>query len=144
LETILFLIIVGILSSIFGKGKGKRKPTRTKPFTANNSDDFRTLFDNKVSNDHPKNAEQVSTGQRVSQEINFQDIEKKYQQVKQNPDPGRSGKSNSNATTKIAVKYEQEDIFSENIDEKTFINGIIWSEILGEPRAKRPYSPKKG
>jgi hypothetical protein len=144
LETILFLIIVGILSSIFGKGKGKRKPTRTKPFTANNFDDFRTLFDKQVSDDHPKNVEQVSTGQRVSQEINLQDIEKKYQQVKQNSDPVRIGKSNSHSTTKIALKSEQEDIFSENIDDKTFINGIIWSEILGEPRAKRPYFPKKG
>lgn len=48
LETILFLIIVGILSSIFGKAKGKPNPGRTKPFTAKRFDDFRTMVEQQM------------------------------------------------------------------------------------------------
>jgi hypothetical protein len=38
---------------------------------------------------------------------------------------------------------ESDNIPFEKPDEKAIVNGIIWAEILGEPRAKKPYFPRK-
>lgn len=138
METILFLIIAGILSTIFRKAKGKEKPGRTKPFTAKSFDDIRTLFEQPKIN-VPKNTEQMTTGQPVNNISSRKTIEEKYQQVKKEHDV--------NPISEIYLhsidKSEQVQVLTDEPDEKTLINGIIWAEILGPPRAKRPYSAKK-
>jgi hypothetical protein len=141
LETILFLIIVGILSSIFGKAKGKSNPGRTKPFTAKRFDDLRTMVEQQMGS-IPKKTGQISVGQAVTQDSNFQDIEEKYQEIKQ-PDINRMQISQTEPPKVTRIEVESNDVSFERPDEKTIINGIIWGEILGEPRAKKPYFSKK-
>jgi hypothetical protein len=140
LETIIFLIIAGIFSTIFSKAKGNNGQ-KNKPFTANRFDDVRTLFESQTTESEqlaiPK---MVSRGQQVLQEVNLQDIEKKYQQMKQESEPSRvSRKDSHNRMNKPRPKIQVEEIVSVSPDKNTVINGIIWSEILGEPRSKRPY-----
>ncbi len=143
METIIFIIIAGIFSTIISKAKGNSTP-KNKPFTANRFDDVRTLFETQVA--EPKQldtSEKVSRGQQVLQEVNLQDIEKKYQQMKQVSEPSRVSRDDSqNRMNKPRPKLEVEGIVSGPPDKNTVINGIIWSEILGEPRSKRPYSAK--
>jgi hypothetical protein len=143
LETIIFLIIVGILSSIFGKGKGKNNPGRTKPFSGKGFDDFRKMVELQMEN-KPGKTGQISTGQPVKQDMDIQlvSIEEKYQELKQRPVVDRSLMSKSRKETSKNV-VESDDITIERPDEKTIINGIIWAEILGEPRAKKPYFSRK-
>lgn len=143
METIIFLIIVGILSSIFGKGKGKNNPGRTKPFSGKGFDDFRKMVELQMENKSGKTG-QISTGQPIKRDMDIQpiSIEEKYQELKQKPLVDRNLMSRSRKETSKKV-VESDDITIERPDEKTIINGIIWAEILGEPRAKKPYYSRK-
>lgn len=81
METIIFIIIAGIFSTIINKAKGNSQP-KNKPFTANRFDDFRTLFENQAADPEQLEApEKVSRGQQVLQEVNLQDIEKNTSKI---------------------------------------------------------------
>lgn len=142
METILFLIIAGILSSIFSKAKGKNNPgRRTKPFPAKGFDDFRTKVEQQMMG-VPRNKGQISTGQPAKQS-NMQSFEEKYQEIKQIPVISKTQVKQMQPSKAARMKVESDDIPFEKPDDKTIINGIIWAEILGEPRAKKPYFPRK-
>lgn len=142
METILFLIIVGILSSIFGKSKGKNSPGRTKPFSTKGFDDFRTKVEQQMFG-VPRNKGQISTGQPANKVTDLQSMEEKYQEIKQNPSISSTQVKKLHPSKVVSIEVESDDIPFEKPDEKTIINGIIWAEILGEPRAKKPYLPRK-
>jgi hypothetical protein len=144
METILFLIIAGILSSIFGKAKGKNNPGKTKPLPAKGFADFRTKVEQQMMG-IPRNKGQISTGQPAKKETNLQSMEAKYQEIKQNPVNSKTQRNQLKIRESAArMKVESDETPFEKPDEKTIINGIIWAEILGEPRAKKPYYPRKG
>jgi hypothetical protein len=142
METILFLIIVGILSSIFGKAKGKNNPGRTKPFSAKGFDDFRTKVEQQMMG-VPRNKGQISTGQPAKKETNLQSMEEKYQEIKQHPGISGTQVKKLHPSKGVRIEVESDNIPFEKPDEKAIVNGIIWAEILGEPRAKKPYFPRK-
>jgi hypothetical protein len=142
METILFLIIAGILSSIFGKAKGKSNSgRRTKSFPAKGFDDFRTKVEQQMMG--PRNKGQISTGQPANKVTDLQSMEEKYQEIKQNPVVTKSQVKQLQPSKVVRIEEVSDDISFEKPDEKTIINGIIWAEILGEPRAKKPYFPRK-
>jgi hypothetical protein len=141
METILFLIIAGILSSIFGKAKGKSNPRRTKPFNAKGLNDIRTQFEQQMMN-KPRKSGQISTGQPALQDTNLPSLlEEKYLEIKQKPVVPLKQLEQPVESTLLEV--DSTDISLEKPNEKTIINGIIWAEILGEPRAKKPYTSRK-
>jgi hypothetical protein len=136
METIIFLIIAGILSSIFGKAKGKSNPGRTKPFTAKGFTDIRTQVEQQMMN-KPAKPGQISVGQPANTDNNLPGIEGKYLEIKQkHVVPIKQMEMPIESTLR---KVESTDVSLEKPDEKAIINGIIWAEILGEPRAKKPY-----
>jgi hypothetical protein len=136
METIIFLIIAGILSTIFGKAKGKSKPGRTKPFTAKGFTDIRTQVEQQMRN-KPAKPGQISVGQPVKADNNLPGIEGKYLEKKQkHVVPIKQMEMPIESTL---LKVDSTDVSLEKTDEKAIINGIIWAEILGEPRAKKPY-----
>lgn len=132
METILFLIIVGILSSIFGK-RGKRNQGPLKPFTAKGFDDYRTKVEQQIG----KKPEQTTTGKPIISEPPPLSMEQKYQGIKLT--------SVVSSEQEGPMKYMEstDDDPLNKLEEKTIINGIIWAEILGEPRAKKPYNSRK-
>jgi hypothetical protein len=143
LESIIFIIIAGILSTIFSKAKGNNG-SKNKPFIATQFDDIRKLFEQEEDNEPAETPEKVSRGQQVIQEVNLQDIEKKYQQMKQVSEPIQYSRIEpKNRMNKPRPKLKADGIVLGKPDKNTVINGIIWSEILGEPRSKRPYLAKK-
>ncbi|MEH7010108.1 hypothetical protein V7087_04705 [Neobacillus niacini] len=142
METILFLIIAGILSSIFGKAKGKSSPGQTKPFTAKGFNDFRPQVEQQMMS-KPRKSGQISTGQPVNLEEKSQNMEEKYQEVKQKPVVSRIQLDQMQPIESTILEVESDDVPIEKPDEKTIINGIIWAEILGEPRSKKPYLSRK-
>jgi hypothetical protein len=136
METILFLIIVGILSSIFGKAKGKSNHERTKPFTAKGFTDIRHQVEQQMMN-KPRKSGQISTGQPAKADTKLPSIEGKYLEIKQKPVvPIKQQELPIESTL---LKVDSADVSLEKPEEKTILNGIIWAEILGEPRAKKPY-----
>ncbi|MDQ1001462.1 hypothetical protein QFZ28_001862 [Neobacillus niacini] len=140
METILFLIIAGILSSIFSKAKGKNKPGRTKPFTAKGFSDIRTQVEQQMMKKQRKPG-QISTGQPVLLDTNLPSLEEKYLEIKHKPVVPI--KQLEQPVESTLLKVDSADVSFEKPDEKTIINGIIWGEILGEPRAKKPYFSRK-
>jgi hypothetical protein len=145
LETLLFLIIIGIISTIFGKGKGKNsKPFQMgKPFTANTFDDFKRIFQTEIPKEIQSEMKEV---------LNKENIQEKYQKAKQelaeSPSLWSSPKQAEVAQGRIRAtssKQAEEDqpIILEKPNPDTLINGVIWAEILGEPRSKKPYYVNK-
>jgi hypothetical protein len=151
LETILFLIIVGVISTIFGKTKSIQGKSQNKPFSIGNMKDIRTLFD-EYTNEKPRETFSVETKTHTEVPQNvIKDIEKEYVQVRQESEARRTRMAVTRQqaerviapTTKVNQQETTIPVAFENPDANTIVNGIIWSEILGEPRAKRPYDSKR-
>ncbi|OIK16599.1 hypothetical protein BIV60_03785 [Bacillus sp. MUM 116] len=148
METIIFMIILGVLSAVFGKAKGNRIQSKNKPFSFNQFDEFRELFSEKAT---PK--QEILTNkvkEQTQKMVKQKNIEKNHQQLKQEAEtftlevshvPEKQTVEDVNPL--ILESDDKTKLPSNGPDENTLINGIIWSEILGEPRAKRPYFPKR-
>jgi hypothetical protein len=146
LNTILIIIIIGVLSTVFSKGKGKGKrnnqPSKDKPFSANSFDEFRTLFQNQPTNQVHDKTETVQSTQMDLQP-------EKYPQINQDAQTSQLGRTSpqkpkqqkrGRAKDSDDKVMENKSFVSERLDAEVLINGVIWSEILGEPRSKKPYS----
>lgn len=151
METILFMIIVGIISTIFGKAKRSQGHSPKKPFSTNGMEDIRTLF-KEFTNNELGETSPIRTDQKTAlPQNNIKNLEKEYQQVRQESESSRMGMAATRLQseklkdqTMQARENESDPIISNDPDPKTLINGIIWSEILGEPRSKKPYLAKRG
>ncbi|WP_066064115.1 hypothetical protein [Neobacillus soli] len=148
--TILIMIIIGVITSVFGKAKGNKQDPKSKPFSVNGLDEFRALFQNQTTD---QAIEEIKTMQKDFQSGGLKNIEEKHLQMKQGNQDNQSeliGPTNPRQQDKVRVKEnlevkdaKDEPVFSDEPDRKAVINGIIWSEILGEPRSKKPYNPRR-
>jgi hypothetical protein len=149
LENLIFMIIIGIFSVIVGKSKIKQGQPKNNPFSKKAFEEIRTQVNKQVSYVEKRKTSPIKKERNAAMTLNnLENLENKYQQLKQESDVSRIGMTVSQAqqtVNKAEVKTEALDsLYSLNPDEKTLINGIIWSEILGEPRSKNPYLPRKG
>ncbi|MFJ7729757.1 hypothetical protein ACIQXV_27100 [Neobacillus sp. NPDC097160] len=151
METILFMIIIGVISTIFGKAKRSQGQSPKKPFSTSGMEEIRTLF-KELTNDEPKKTRPIKTELKPELPQNSsKNLEKEYQQVRLESESSRMGMAASRLQSEklkeqtIQTRQNESDpIISTDPDPKTLINGIIWSEILGEPRSKKPYIAKRG
>lgn len=160
LEALLFMIIVGIISAIFGKAKSNQGQSKKKPFSMNGMEDIRKLF-NELTNNEPRETSPMEKSSKISPikaeqkaeklQPNLNSLEKEYVKVRQESESSRIGMAISRQQSeklKDQAKTERHEegatIISEYPDAKTLVNGIVWSEILGEPRSKKPYFAKRG
>jgi len=148
LQTLLILIVIGILSAVFGKGKLGRGQTRNKSFLPDNLKEIRTLFNQQMENYSTKKPSPVLVNQDESDSL------EKHQSVYKDSEGSLLQINNQQNTekkqTKIVAAPVQdnrqvdEQVSLDNVDAKTLINGIVWAEILGEPRSKKPHFARKG
>lgn len=146
------MIIVGILSTIFSKAKGNKGTAKNNPFSVNNIDDLRERFNNKKTTNPPRQKSPIPSVKSENQPGNLESIEKKYLKIKQvsegNPadlaTPLRPELKQMEQVKKTFDDRKEEEgtVFLESPDAKILVNGIIWAEILGEPRSKKPYFVK--
>ncbi|WP_413308686.1 hypothetical protein AA0X95_10695 [Bacillus sp. 1P10SD] len=148
METILFMIIVGIISTIVGKSKSNQGKPRSKPFSVEPMKDVRTLLDEFI-NKKPRETFSVET-KTDSKQSPLDNFEKEYEQVRQESESSRTRMAAARkqaekiiVPSKVDNHQQAESSSLEHPDLNTLVNGIIWSEILGEPRAKRPYFSKR-
>ena len=138
METLIIMIVVGVFSLIFRKAKLNQAHTGRKPLNsrAGNIQNFMKEITDNLSHD---------TKQEPLQS-NKNKFEKEYQQVKQESEAGRIGMAavRNQAVNKETLKNQEgmESLITDSPDSRTIINGLIWSEILGEPRSKKPYMVK--
>ena len=147
METILFMIIVGVISTIFGKAKNNQKQWQKKPHSIKGMDELRTLFDEvvnpsrqTVSSPAVKTEEQIKTSER--------NLEKEFLQVRRESEASRIGRAASRQQAESLDEQkrkteERETVSLEDQEGRAIINGIIWSEILAEPRSKRPFNGQR-
>jgi hypothetical protein len=148
LETFVFMIIIGIVSVIFRNAKGKtgQSKSRNKTFSMNTFDEIKTLVKKQLNYDEIQTSSPLKS-KKIPSEIPLVNRENKYLQSNQESEVKRIGMSVAqHKVDKVAVKsgQEEESIISLYPDEKTLINGIVWSEILGEPRSKKTFFARKG
>lgn len=146
METLIFLIIVGILSSIFGKGKVVRNQSKGKSFLPNRLEEFKTLIQNQmepstlttvhheVSKPFEKKEETFDEKYNQAKEI----IEKENELIQTEP-----VQSIPFIDPKEPMVQDVKNIISEESNSQAILNGIIWTEILGEPRSKKNHFPRK-
>jgi hypothetical protein len=145
LETLIFLIVMGIVSVIFRKAKGKTGQSRNRTFSRDTFEEIRTLVKKQLNYDGIPTTSTLKS-KNIQSEIpleNLEKLENKYQQLKQESEVKRIGMSIAQPKVE-KVEHEEGSIISLYPDEKTLINGMVWSEILGEPRSKKPFFPRKG
>jgi hypothetical protein len=147
LENLIFMIIIGIFSVIVGKSKVKKGQSKTNPFSKKAFEEIRTQINKQLSYEEKgKTSPLKKVNTAIMPLKNLEDLENKYLQIKQESAVSRIGMT---VAKQVDNKTEVEtgpadNLYSLTPDEKTLINGIIWSEILGEPRSKKPYLPRKG
>jgi hypothetical protein len=148
LESILIMIIIGIVSVLFRKSKTKQGQPKNKPFSRTAFEEIRTQVKKQLSYVEDKKAGRIKPERNTYVIPKNQDIlENKYLQYKQESEVNLKGITIAEEKfDKIKGNTDKEDegLFTRNPDEKAIINGIIWSEILGEPRSKKPYRPRNG
>ncbi|MBT2729089.1 hypothetical protein J7E63_19525 [Bacillus sp. ISL-75] len=148
METLVFLIVMGIVSVIFRKAKGKTGQSRNRTFSRDTFEEIRTLVKKQLNYDEIPTTSTLKSKNIQSEPLDhLEKLENKYHQLKQESEVKRIGMSVAQPKVeKVEVKSGQEEgsIISLYPDEKTLINGMVWSEILGEPRSKKPFFPRKG
>jgi hypothetical protein len=148
LETLIFLIIVGVLSTIFGKAKVAGKQTNRKAFLPSGLEEFKTLINKQIEHP-PRSTIQNEVVKKPLKKIE-ETIEEKYLQVKETleneigsiqPVPTIS---NEIGDPIKQVEINDHNLLLEDGKPQTVLNGIIWSEILAEPRSKKSHFSRKG
>lgn len=156
MNTILIMIVIGVITSMFSKAKNNRGQSQNKPTSPSGIGEIRKLFqeltDQEISEPsrikEPTRPNPVIVEQKTAAP---QNLEKEYLQVRTESEFSRERAAASRQQKEISkerVKKDKQEeagtIFSEYPDAKTLVNGIVWSEILGEPRSKKPYFAKRG
>ncbi|ETI66997.1 hypothetical protein [Neobacillus vireti] len=156
MNTILVMIVIGIITSMVSKVKNNRGQSPNKPTSTNGIGEIRKLFqeltDNELSEPslikEPRKTSPVIVEQKTAAP---QNLEKEYMQVRKESEFSReraaTSRQQKERIKELVEKDKQDDagtILSEYPDAKTLVNGIVWSEILGEPRSKKPYFSKRG
>lgn len=147
MESLVFMIIIGIVSVLFGRSKHKQGQPKNRPFSKAAFEEIRTQVKKQLSYVEDKKTSPISP-ERKTDVFNNKDqgnLKKKNLQMKQEPKVNRIGMSMAQQkvdNNPVSTNQVDEVPHSLKPDEKTLINGIIWSEIIGEPRSKKPYRPR--
>ncbi|WML30660.1 hypothetical protein RCG24_01725 [Neobacillus sp. OS1-32] len=142
MEKILFFImLMGILSSIFGKGKTNQQNRRNRPVSRDPFKQLRTFV--QTENQAPKRnmiPTEVTRPKPAKKDLVQHFSEANLEMADpliSKPDP--STDTGKEIATVQAPRPPEVSNLPDNPDTNMIINGIIWSEILGKPRSKNPY-----
>lgn len=161
--------MIGVISSLFkdkSKDQNKRRPVRpaqpAPPINRPEEPQTHPRYDRRRgigSEDTREVYKETGNGQEGNQtspahdgpEL-LNDIQKIYQERKRHADdnsaaqqPARSGRMTTGVSGgRVRQKIERkEPEVSFQPDRDTLIEGLIWAEVLGKPRAKKPYHPAR-
>ncbi|MCQ6273634.1 hypothetical protein JMM81_01415 [Bacillus sp. V3B] len=133
----ILIILIAVLSSLFKKRKGKteskertyhpKENKQTKPISS--FDEVKEIF-KEVTRSFSE--ETTSSDRKIEKPIVHQKTEELYQQMATD----KQLKSVEPQSLPIQEKPESKEI---DLDQTKLVDAVIWSEILGPPRAKKPY-----
>ncbi|MEH7885454.1 hypothetical protein V7654_14170 [Bacillus sp. JJ1609] len=156
---IVIFVLIGILSSLFNKAKGngqnnqQRRPVRpvSKPAGLDGPvkaqreprREPRPVQTRPVKPQPDKTEREpvaASSIQKVYQERKRQ--AEKVDSKARTADRGRLSSEGATVRSRLSGAKE-EPVLDFQPDRDRLIEGLIWSEVLGQPRAKKPYSPSR-
>ncbi|ULT55717.1 hypothetical protein L1999_21895 [Neobacillus drentensis] len=145
METIVIMIIAGIVSMIFRKNKNNSRQTRRNP-SGKPLGEIQTLF-KEITDNITTETKPLRTENKPKLQSSLNLLEAEYEQVRQESQASRIGMAAArNQPANRDFIKNQEEVTPDltlNPDQRTVIDGIIWSEILGDPRSKNPYKMKQ-
>ncbi|EIJ78921.1 hypothetical protein PB1_15224 [Bacillus methanolicus PB1] len=159
METIIIAIVIGIISSIYNQFKNQsreqKKQSPAKPFTAGGLPyPKRQEATIHKENKRPESEKRKREPKDISDEIEakYADQKRKVEEqvialkkqqsvIEQKARQIRNSVENSHLSFSPAGKDNANELFT--AEEANLLNGIIFSEILGPPRTKRPHSYKR-
>jgi hypothetical protein len=149
LEQLIFLIIIGLISTIIGKAKQTKGGPERKPMIPNQFEDIKKLFNPSVEKIPPANTAANKAELEDLRPVEQASMERKYYDIKNETEAMILSEyiDQHQISTVEPVKVTTEsvkDFISENAEKKALINGIVWSEILGQPRSRKPHFARKG
>ncbi|WAA10376.1 hypothetical protein [Fervidibacillus albus] len=146
---LVILVALGAISSLFQEGKKKNLdvPTTPSPMEANERETKNTSLFDEMKKTFEKNLPELKTEgkQKVFDEI---DETKIVEPKSVEPEPVFDDKSDVAKRPMKTIRKENVQKGTDapvvpNISKKTIVTGIVWSEILGPPRSKKPYTTNR-
>ncbi|MCM3586287.1 hypothetical protein M3182_11145 [Mesobacillus maritimus] len=147
---LLIFIIMGILSSLFRKGKEEQKQEPKRPSRpvqqqrsdgrASQSESMEPTMAQTIEHEEPR----MDPKQMVP-ENPFLDIQKKYEERRKELEQIASERTHSSVnrptapTRAVDPKTDGETSLDLTPSPDRVIEGIAWSQVLGPPRARNPY-----
>ncbi|MBP2241672.1 hypothetical protein J2Z40_002244 [Cytobacillus eiseniae] len=137
----ILFIIIAMLSSMFGKGKGKNQQNQQKQ---NQSRPRQAPVQSNPIEPIPSEARNASSQIKREYLERKRQEEKKRQEIKNRPPIMQE------MSKKQAVKKEEKTLYNPSIvpvekkpalsiEKQKLVDGVIWAEILGPPRALNPH-----
>ncbi|WP_243386279.1 hypothetical protein [Bacillus kexueae] len=125
---LIIALLIWMLSSLFGgkKKSEEQEVRRSKPQVK--------------KQEVPK---EVQVTKQVAEQTNIKsEIEKRYEELK-NRQNSSERLVPQKQPIRITKQSERSKTKKTKLDLRSPVQGIVWSEILREPRSKRPYHPSK-
>jgi hypothetical protein len=139
LNSLIIVIIIGIIMSLYKKGKIPNKTTtQSKPFSFNRGN-LQDIYTKLKEMSIPDDSSFTQTDAPLTDLDNWENNDK---------EANENDTSTTNIPNQMAIKKAEVEktflgsSFNDLEDNKKLVNAVIWSEILGEPRSKKPYCAK--
>jgi uncharacterized protein YfcZ (UPF0381/DUF406 family) len=153
METIIIAVVLGIISSIYNQFKKQngeqRKQAPPKPFTASGPP-YPTSREatNQKQMKRPDSEKKIRSQKALSADIKAKKIvdqkKKAEEQIialtKQKAEIEQKAIEIQNHVESLSNAARNEAKIPLSVEKSNLLNGIIFSEILGPPRSKRPHS----
>lgn len=140
LESLALLIIIGILTALFNKNKAVKKGfSKAKPFVSNYGnvqDIYKKLKEVTTTKYSDLSQEEPTLLDQVNLEYTEKMAKRKEETSEMKQDQLVQKRKEVQEVKNVSTTINQ-------VDNNYLVNAIIWSEILGEPRAKKPYSSRR-
>ncbi|WP_147532403.1 hypothetical protein [Bacillus marasmi] len=155
----ILVILIGIISSLFKKNKeaqqekqkgNKPKPVRTEeaPAPVRKNRPSRAQQQNPSKSPRSKQPRQTSRERDLARENQTDVMDQRYAALKiHQEEPYHTNSAMESAPTQernlIYRDDEQNKQRTLNVDSNALVDGLIWSEVLGPPRAKKAHRAVK-
>ncbi|HJV17285.1 MAG TPA: hypothetical protein VJ546_07885 [Bacillales bacterium] len=140
MESLALLIIIGILTALFNKNKAVKKGfSKAKPFVSNYGnvqDIYKKLKEVTTTKYSDLSQEEPTLLDQVNLEYTEKMAKRKEETSEMKQDQLVQKRKEVQEVKNVSTTINQ-------VDNNYLVNAIIWSEILGEPRAKKPYSSRR-
>lgn len=142
---IIFIILVAAISSLFRKKKENEsqskgqvrtsQPKKRNTFSPTALEEVREVF-KEVTRSFPS---PTTSSNRKKENPSHEEMMEVKQQVEKFNQSNMTEPIHSDVPILQSAKLQKQSVKEIELDETKLVDAVIWSEILGPPRARKPY-----